>query len=104
MSVGNLVKSQKKINETPAEARLSRLGFETKRTKTLGLAPILIIDKSRSRTHLCVYLSRSLEPGLVLYYLKSENFVKVLSFSCLGLETKGTRLSVLSPSRSTFDL
>ena len=46
----------------------SCLVFETTGTETLslglGLAPILIIDKSRSRTRPFVYLSRSLGPGL----------------------------------------
>ena len=69
----------------------------------LGLAPIFIIDKSRSRTRSLVYLSRSLGPGLVTKYWKSEKFVKVSSCSRLGLETEGTRLSVSSRSRLTFD-
>ena len=61
-------------------------------------APILIVDKSRYRSCLLLYLSRSLKPGLVP---KSEKFVKFSSCSCL--ETKGTRLSVLYRLHSTFD-
>ena len=40
------------------------------------LAPIFIIDKSQSLTHLFVYLSRSLGPGLVQKYWISAKFVK----------------------------
>jgi hypothetical protein len=54
------------------------------------LAPILIIDKSRSRTRLFVYLSRSLGHGLIGKYWKSVNLLG----SRLGRETKGTKLSV----------
>ena len=79
----------------------SRLGLETKHTETL--APILIIDKSRSRTRQFVYLSRSLRPGLVLNYWKSEKFAKVSSGSRLGLKTRDTRLSVSSRSHFNFD-
>ena len=61
--------------------------------ETLGLAPILIIDKSRARTCPFVYLSRSPAPSLVLNYWKSDKFVKVSvsrlnardSRSCPGL-------------------
>ena len=48
----------------------SCLGFAIKGTEALGLAPILIIDKSSSRTCLFVYLFRILGPCLVLNYWK----------------------------------
>ena len=55
-----------------------------------------MIEKSRSRMRLFVYLATSLEPSLVTNYWKSGKIVKVSSISCLGLETKGTRLTVSS--------
>ena len=69
----------------------------------LSVAPIFIINKSRSRTRLFFNSSISFCLCLVIDSCKSGKFVKVLSRSRLGLETKGTRLSVSSRSRFNFD-
>jgi hypothetical protein len=53
------------------------------------------IGKSRSQN-----LSKCLMPGIVLKYWIYKKVVKVSSCSCPGLETKGTRLSVLPRSYS----
>jgi hypothetical protein len=57
---------------------------------------------SVSDTSVCLSFNKSW-PDLVTKYWKSGKIVKVSSHSCLSLETKGTRLSVLSRSRPTFD-
>ena len=64
----------------------SCLGFETNGTETLGLGlpPILIIDKSRSRTPTFVYLSRSL---WLVPAQNIGNMKNLSSCSCLILET-----------------
>ena len=85
---------------TPGIVNGNIFKLETKGTKK---TPILNIDKSRSQTRPFAFLSRSLGPGFVLNYWKLEKFVKVSSCSHLGLKIKGTRLSVLSRSRSTVD-
>ena len=79
---------------------LHSTGFETKGTKTLCLAPILIVGKSRSQTRPLVCLSRSLGHGLVQKDFQSDKFVKthevLISVSRVEAQDSRSRPSLVS--------
>jgi hypothetical protein len=68
--------------------------YSARARSRLGLAKILIVEKSWSQTHLFNYLSRI----VVKKYWKSGIFVKVLLHYCLGLETQCKSLIVFDLS------